>query len=259
MGTALRKYVSDFTVAVGPIVTSGHLLMVTKSGKDDYKKFTAVCPECPKPTKTDQKYICPQGHGPFDYQDLTRAKKLDDSSIVPVDATVVAETQKSTLPLNIIKATVHPPADVWNSTYTGDNAYVFVPRIVDEYHALLVRLVSESGHTFVGLCNLRNNEGLFRLDVWQGYIVVQKLLWPEECNEFPTTEIDGCDDDTLADFVAVLERKAQPFVASEYRNTARDRLEALNASLAGEEVPASAITIPTPAPKPNLRDLLAAF
>lgn len=250
-----RAYVADFQIALGPINTIGKLVKVTKTGADEYKEFVSVCPECSDPTKPKQTYVCDQGHS-YTIGDLRKAKDVD-GTLHFVDKDEIDAAKKSDLPLNVLRPTVHPVADVWNNVWDSDNAYVFLPRIADEYHALLVRLIQDSGRAFVGMCNLRNNEGFFRLDVWQGHIVVQKVYWPGECNEFEPVPT-SCDDETYEAAVSfIIDRTEKPFVPDEYQSTVKARLLALTSNLTGD--PGDAVPVVAPAPKESLLDALRAF
>lgn len=250
-----RAYVSDFQIALGPINVLGKLVKVTKT--DDTSKFISVCPDCTEPNKPAQKYICDQDHS-YTIGDLRKAKDID-GTLHFVDKDEIDAAKASELPLNVLRPTVHPIDDVWNTVWDSDNAYVFLPRVADEYHALLVRLIKDSGRAFVGMCNLRNHEGFFRLDVWQGHIVVQKVYWPEECNAFDPVPAD-CDDETYNAAVSfIIDRTEKPFVPEEYQSQVKARLVALTSTLTGDAGDAVPTTTVASAPKQSLLDALKAF
>lgn len=250
-----RTYVSDFEIKVGPINALGKLVKVTKTGVDEYKEFVSVCPTCPEPVKPEQRYICPNDatHS-HPMRDLRKAKDIDgDLKFVEKDE--IDAARASDLPVNVLRLTVHPKDEVWNKLWDSDNAYVFIPRNADEWFALLLRLVETTDKAFIGMCNLRNHEGLFRLDVWQGHIVVQKVVWPDEINEFDALPIQA--DDTLFEAaIAMIEKVEQPFDPTNYKSQVKDKLAAITTSLGGDPFAA----VPSvPSKSESKLDVLAAL
>jgi non-homologous end joining protein Ku len=190
---------------------------------------------------------------------LLKAKTLEDGSLAFVSKEELEAARASDLPLNHFRATVHPVDQVADATFDSDNAYVFVPRNYDEYHALLVRLVDESGFAFIAMTNLRNREGFYRLAKWQDHLVVQRLYWPDECNEFEAPEI-GCDNATFNAATGMIQRIAQPFDADAYRSSVKERMLELAATL-DPDAPRPEVSEqrPAPAPTEDLQAILNAF
>lgn len=251
-----RSFVSEFTVSVGPVNVLGKLIPVRVTGANDSNKFVSVCPDCPDtPVKPRQTYICPDGHD-HPIGELAKAKELDDGVLAFVDVEAVKEARTSTLPLNVMRATVHPAEEVENATFPSDMAYVLVPRNRDEYHDLLVDLVANSDKAFVAQINLRNTEGFYRLTEWRGSLVVQRLYWPSDVNDFTEYKV-GVDSAVYNAAYSMIERVEQEFNPATYVATSRERLEALTAALdptaASPAVPAG-----TPRPKVDVQaDLLS--
>lgn len=254
-----RSYVSEFTVSVGPVNVLGKLVGVKATGSGDEAKFVSVCPDCPAPTKPAQRYICATGHD-HPMGELLKAKELDDNTLAFVPKESLEDARKSALPLNVMRCTVHPAAEVEAATFPSDSAYVLVPRNRDEYHDLLVKLVEDSGKAFVAQINLRNHEGFYRLSVWKGSLVVQRLYWPGEVNEFEayTTNIER---PVFNAAVGMIERVEEPFDADTYVSTSKERLVELIASL-DPNAPAPAAAPagqPRRAAETSTQDLLAAL
>lgn len=234
-----RAYVSEFTLRVGPINALGKLVKLTKTKANENNQFVSLCPDCDLTNeyrRVSQQYICAhdEDHGPFVQRELTvKGRDIGDGVFARVSADEVAAARTSELPLNLFDATVHPKADVEAATYSDDNAYVFVPRVADEYFAVLVKMIEDDDNAFVAMANVRNSEGFFGLRVWNGQIVLQKLLWPEDLNEFDVNDTEASDD-LFEAAKLMLGRISAPFDADTYRSGVRDRLSAINDAMTGD-------------------------
>lgn len=252
-----RKYVSDFQIGIGPVNLTGSLYGLRKTGSGDSNKFTSICPDCETPTKPSQQYACPtDATHVHPMSELHKAKEIG-GELVRVDVEQVTEARTSQLPLNVFRASIHPVADVADATWHADNSYVFIPNRADEYFGLAVKMVSESGKAFVAMSNVRNSEGFYRLEVWKGYLVMQKLHWPEECETFTPINVE-CDDSVFAAAMNMLDKMEEPFDADGFRSSVKLQLESLESALwNGTEIPA--MGTPLPVEKPDLLAVLAAF
>lgn len=243
--TGPRSYVSEFQVRVGPINALGKLVKLTKSASTsnaDVEKFVSVTPTDP-PQPVKQRYVVDPDNPTelWTSGELHKARELEDGTLVRVSDDDVKEARKSKLPLNVFQATVHPIEDVEQGTYPGDNAYAFVPRQEDEYFAALVALVRDSGKAFIAQTNVRNFESLYRLVVWNDMIVLQKLLYPEDLNEFAPTTVEAPEAITQA-AEGMLERIVQEFDPADYRSASRERLAALVEAIENGDAPPAADT-----------------
>lgn len=239
-----RKYVSEFKLQVGPISMTGSLTNVVATSNEKAGTFFSVCPACDPPTRVKQQYVCENNHGPFVAGDLTVKGKEVDGVIVTVEKDELTAARTSELTLNTFRPTIHPRDQVEASTFVGDKSYVFTPNSVDEYFGLVTQMIADPENAFVGLCNVRNNEGFYRLQLWNGNIVLQKLLWPEDLNEFSSVEVNVSEDLQEA-AGAMVERIKTDFDPSEYRSSIRERIRAINAALGVEDgVSAAKVSIP---------------
>lgn len=251
-----RKYVSDFSVGIGPINLNGALYGLRKGGSGEVNKFVGVCPDCETPTKPSQRYVCPTDptHS-HPLAELDRAKEVG-GELVRVSVEEIAAARESKLPKNVFNATVVTTADVENVTWHADHSYVFVPTRMDEYYGLATRLVAESGKSFVAMANVKNNEGFYKLAVWQNYLVLQKLHWPEECETFGAVEPD-CDQNVFDAAMNMLDKMERPFDADQFRSTVKQQLEALESGLWDAGWTDAPVVLP--AENPDLLSVLAAF
>lgn len=246
-----KAYVKDFKVAVGPITTTGELVKIDKT--DTTGQYVSVCPVCVEsPIKPRQTYVCDACESSHPIGELRKAK-LVDGELKFVSQEQIAEAKTSDLPKNVLKVTVHPSDEVWTQTYSsGGNAYVFVPSQADEYYSTLVALVADPTKTFLGVCNLRNNEGLFRLNAWRDQLVVQKIAWPDEVDALEAAALT-VDEEILKFAKEFVDRITVPFDADSYRSTVKARLAAINATLGDANAP---VPVQPAETKPKQSDLL---
>lgn len=241
----LKAYVSKFTVRVGPVSMVGRLISTMKPGQKSEKspdKFVMVTPG--DNAQVVQRYIDPaKPKKLWEPGDLDRAKVLPDGSLVPVDKEQIAEVKKSELPKDVLNLTVHDTDEVENAVFPdAATAYVFEPDFSDpvnvQWHSLLLAVLSEHPEfTYMGVCNLRNNEGLFRLTVWRERLVVQRMVYPEALEDhkpLADAHLTTVDKPAMNKAVKMMTKLTQPFDADEYVNETRQRLVALGEALAGD-------------------------
>lgn len=259
----INKYVSDLTIRLGPIQTTGALLGVRKSAKKAGKpQMKYVSPEG---RDVEQRYVDAEGNV-FKVEQLEKAAVVKDSTdedvALKVSKAAVEEAKASKLPKNVVNLTVHDAVDVERELYPSDaNAYVFLPDDDDpanvQWYELLVKLVGESDRAFVSVANIRNHEGLYRLTTWRGRLVLQRHLYPSEVNDHQAldtgVEIDKA---TLGKARKMVDKLAVPFDADEYRDSVAERLaEVQRAFQAGERE----FVAPEPEPEAKGIDLSAAL
>ena len=237
----LKAYVSKFTIRLGPISMIGRLISLPKPGQKQ-KKYPFVL-STPDGKPVQQRYINESNPSVlYTTDELHRAIKKEDGTLVPVETEKITEVKKSELAKDVINLTVHDADAVNDSLFPSDaNAYVFEPDFSDpvniQWHSLMVALLAEHPEfAYVGICNLRNSEGLFRIVLWRDRLVVQRLMYPDEINDHGALEKDlqgAVDDAAVAKAVKMLTKLNTPFVADEYVDTTRENLLALTAAVAG--------------------------
>jgi hypothetical protein len=215
----------------GPATVTGRLLPIRLP--DRAPKLHYCTPEG-QPVK--QCYIDVDGKTYFTDQ-LGRATMDDDGNLVPVNAEAVEAAKTSNLPMNILNLTAHNADEIERHMFpSNNNAYIFEPviknssnKVIDDpvntqWHDFLNVLVRDSDASFIGMCNLRNHEGLFRLSHYQGYIVIQKMLYPEDLNQYEAIrpELDPVVRDKA---LSVVRSMVQPFNPDEYKNMVARRVE----------------------------------
>lgn len=252
--STVRAYVGagGFTISLGPLNLIGRLIPVLATGSQDYADFCVVCPECPEPVRPRQGYTCENGHGPYPLADLDRARDTDDG-LVRVTKEEYEAARHSDLPLNHCRVSVHPAEQVDTLTRPSGQGYVFIPDVDSREHDLVLAL-SMADQALVAAVNVRHFEGLYRLQSWNGNLVLQRLLWPKELNEFAPREID-VDAAHLDAGLTMLDRLSDDFEPEDYVATTRQKLEALNAALEGTEIEST----PRTERRDDLLDVLSSF
>jgi non-homologous end joining protein Ku len=229
----MKSYVSSFTIHLGPVTTTGRLVAV----------------RLPKPkstyTKPQLKYVSPDGN-PVEqrYRDVTtgeiyevdalsKGTATESGSMIVVDEQALQDANVSLLPKDVMNVTVHDATEVEGSIFPADsNAYVFYPKEDDPTNKgwadFVTAALTEAGgkFAFLGNMNLRNSEGMFRLSIWRGHLIVQKQLYPGELNDH-NVKNDRLSKNIRSKAVAAVASLVQPFDPDEYKNDVAERLSEL--------------------------------
>lgn len=243
----ITKYVNDLTLRIGPLSTTGYLTGVrksaAKSGKVTFKSTS--------PTGEAVKQVYQDADGNiFNKSELGKATVVEtvtaagdkEVELVPVDLKAIAEAEKSALNSNVVTLTVHPAAQVNHELYHSEaNGYVFTPHDEDDadraYAELLLKVIeSDPSKAYLSVANVRSKEALFRLTAWNGNLVLQRVLYPHEVNEY---EVAGSsvkiDSATFDKACAWITNMSTPFDPDEYRNNVTERLAAMEAAFVSGE------------------------
>lgn len=251
---AVKAHVGEFTVRLGLITVRGRLMPLRKSSDD--RRYKMVSPDG---LPVEQRYLDSKGNL-WQRDELGRAK-IEDDNIQVVDTAALEEARAAELPDNIMSLTVHPIADVETTMFPDkSNAYVFEPvikkgrKIVDdpdntELHSLLYKVIEQSGDAFVAHMSVNGTEGLYRMSLFDGKIIVQKQLYPASLNEYPDYCIQDVAPDRLQKGLAVARSLTKPFDPAEYRDVKQERLDALDEALVDGTTPGPV------APRTNRQDL----
>lgn len=218
----VKSYVSDFVIRFGPATTHGRLAPVKLPSKEPKFKYCTPEGKAVKQVYTDD------DSNIWTIPELQRAIETEDGELKLVDKSAVEAAKTSDLPLNVINLTAHSASDVERHLFpSNNNAYIFEPSSKDpanvQWHDFLNVLVRDSGMAFVGMCNLRNYEGLFRVNLYQGYLTIQKQMYPEELNQFEQIhpEVDAA---VREKAFAITRKLSEDFDPSNYRNRVAERL-----------------------------------
>lgn len=255
-----RAYVGAFTISLGLIQVTGKLLPVVIPNRRRANSFKRVLPDRKTPTPVSQVYIA-HDETPEEFSalylpgELLLAKELEDGSLEFVEEEKVEEARTSDLPLNLAEVQVFRASDVDGRIWTdpAGGAYVFAPQASNDHYSALVEAIGSGEHVFLGQANIRNTESFFRLRTWAGHLVVEKILWPEEVNEFEPVGVTSSSKLTnaITEMVRGLEDEFDP---DQFTSSTKAKLEELAERLGhdGEKIPK-----PKKADKSESVDLLA--
>lgn len=191
MSAKVKAYVSQLTIHFGNTTTVGALYPIRAVSKAPKFKFAT-----PDGKEVAQVYRDEDGKL-WDKGSLKRGVVNEETGELElVSAAKVEEAKESTLPYNVMTLTAHLREQVDARIFPSNNqAYIFKPIkkdgkkiIKDEvnikWYDMINTVLRDTDVALLGMCNLKNFEGLFRLGLYQGYITVQKQLYPEELNQF---------------------------------------------------------------------------
>lgn len=236
MSTKMTTYVSNLTLRLGPIVSNGKLVSVQKpKSKQSKPVFHFVTPtgDAVRRAYVDETGTQWNEEDLLKEQVLTHAEKETGVEAAVLTQDQINEQKGSILPKDIVNLTVHDKAEVEKYLFPGQtNAYVFIPDSKDpaneQWYAMLLRLIDESGKAFVATANIKNFEGIFRLSTWRGNLIVQKQVFPEDLNPHADPELRyPCDEKALAKGKVVVDKLTKPFDFETYRNTEGEALRNL--------------------------------
>jgi non-homologous end joining protein Ku len=241
----LNKYVSKLDIHLGQVTVSGALYPIRKSkGKGSgYVKPQLVSP-AGNPVK---QYYKDEATGEFWLPgECNKGVVKDDDSVVVLDTELLQEAKASELPKNVMVLSVHDQAEVEGQLFPSDNnAYILYPDSDNPINAKWGEFItaavsgSEGELAFLGMINLKNHEGLFRLTTWRGHLVVQKQLYPDELNPHEPLALD-IPAKTADKAIAVAHKMKTVFEPGAYRDESQDRIALLAEETAAGKRPTAA-------------------
>ena len=239
-----RSYVAGVHVVLGMTDVVVDVVSVRKPGVK--VQFRQICPSCEEPTRPGQRYLCPSCEGLFEPRDLDRAKEEDgllfrfsDEEIAEVKA--AAEPDEDTLKKLVLN--VCPLDELHAATRPGDNAYrLRLPQDAKQqaFYNVLGHAAGSTKYGLYGLLRLKEDDTpqAYRLDVWNGQIVLQSLIRPQDLAEVDQEVGDPGKFREMTD--AVLESMNGPFNADALADGRRAKLDEI---IAGKDVLAAVPTI----------------
>ncbi len=245
---SIRAHVSKLTLRLklpnhGSIETQGRLLPIqvgTSAGRGDgeYKLCTAdkvpvnrVYVHGEKRTEVPEKDLRRYVQGNLK-NDEPEVKKM----LTPEEYEKVKAAKKSKLPKDIVEVTVHSSKvddQIWP---TSDRKSFLLTRSEDDpEHAtaydFLSEIISNPAFTVLTQANIRNSEAFYALQIWNGQIVMQPMIFTDELHPHEGYQ-RVVDDKTASNAFQVGKALMQEFDADAYANK---RLAAIRAVEAGAE------------------------
>lgn len=231
----LKTYAKSFTIHVGPLSMRGKLTSVQApvtrgKGGGSYKTCS------PNKQPVTQVWRDPDDNI-WETSDLQKYIEGEDGEMLIVDQEAVKEAKVSQLPKNLMVAAVHKISDMdelWPSN--GKNSYVFEPDAADPRNTMLAevftRALSSGKYGIIALINLQNHEGLFRLIVWRGRLVLQPQIYTDKINPHEEHEF-RVESKATKKVQNLFEKLESDFAASDYEDGTIDRITAAEVISAG--------------------------
>lgn len=257
MPKAPHTHAGRFILRLGNLTTQGRLLSLRTSQGDKETKFTLATPEG-KPVH--QQYVDDEGRS-YAFDELERTMVSGDTTKL-VTKEAIAEAKKSNLPPNSMRLTVHEADQVAGQIFpAANNAYVFEvgrragdrkPFLHDEpewekHGALIAAALKDTTKVFLGIANISSSEGLYRLSLHGGLMIVQRQLYPENLNRFDIDyeAIAKVPSKSKTNIKAMIQNMVTPFDPEEYRSTLEDRLAQISEAepTYGQEIEAKKMAI----------------
>lgn len=233
-----RAASTDVELFLGLMSARGDLAKVQKPGGKKETEFKLACPESGSMTDMDvvkQKYEC-EIHGVVGAaSDCLRAKEID-GCLVYVTEEEIAEVKASEFPKKQAAIQVYPRDDVESQTYPTGETYVFVPKSNEDLVAALIQKLEDPGFEFalVFELNLRSQK-LMRLQAWEGNLVFQELVRPEDLVSFDPLK-RAFEAKHVAMLEVLLQTMSADFDPAAHENQARQRIALLVEAKAGGDV-----------------------
>lgn len=254
--TKARSVVGDVNLSFFGIINLTVDLFATKDTvKSD---FSLACPDCTEPTKLSQKYVCPTdaAHGPFTTGDAARVKEID-GALYHVSPDEIEALKTPTLPPKDAVVDVFPAAQVERMTRPTGTSYRVGPKVVGQMpiYSMVRDLVADQEYAYVLELTARGQQKMYRVESWDGHVVLQELCRPEEVRHADpvTATYDG---KVLQTATTLAAAQATDFDPEAFRSAVRTRITAFEAEKkaggGGAVVPAKAV------PTANTSDALLA-
>lgn len=229
----MKSYVSNFTIHLGPVTTTGKLVAVRLSKPKSSNSKPQLRYVSPDGNPVEQRYRDVTTGAFYEVGDLSKGAVNESGGMTVVDEEALAEANKSLLPKDVMKLTVHKVEEVEESIFPADsNAYVFIPNEENPTNKgwadFITTALREAGDRFAFLANmnLRNSEGLYRLSLWRGNLIVQKQLYPSDLNDH-AVRTERQPDHVVAKAIAAVNSLAEPFDPDTYKSDVAARIAQL--------------------------------
>ena len=196
----------------------------------DKTGFSSLCPSCEDPHAVSERYICSEqaGHGPFTRSQLKKGREIDKVlySVTDKDEELVKET--TITKDEPVRVRIFDAAAVAASTRPTGVSYLLRPlgKTLASY-AAFAEFVADPKMAFLAEVMVRGSQKLYRLESWNGQLVLQELIRP---NELAVAEpvVEKVSKDAKAMLKQIIEMETETFKADEFRWITPERVEALD-------------------------------
>jgi non-homologous end joining protein Ku len=188
------------------------------------------------PTQISQVRKC-STCGEVSYGDLKKAEKVGaDFRVVDQQEVAAVAEQALGATKKMLTLTVHDSAEVNTNTLQGESVYYVAPDGVAQvgaYSLLLDAVTRHPDKAFLTEYTPTSRASLWQLKAFQGSLVIEQRVWPEQVKAAPSTGAIEPDAGLQTQLDQVIGAMVKPFDPSAYRN---DYAAALGQLLAGKEI-----------------------
>lgn len=235
-----RAYASDVSVSFFAVMNIlADLVPAKVSGAVSFK---VICPDCDEAHSLAQRYICTLDSDHTDGLDDTlpgyasgtaaRGKEVN-GQMVRVETEEIEGIKGAELPQNDLQVFVYPAEDVERLTRPNGTAYRLRPKGTLPIYKMLVDLVADRSKAFIGEMNVRGSDKLFRVESWNGVLVVTELARPSEVVD--AEHIDASYDGKLLSMATQLaDVQTEAFDPEKFANKVKARAAAWEAKKVAE-------------------------
>lgn len=221
-----RAYASGVVLSLfGLVSVTGKLVPVKATGASKKKQFKQVCPKCVEPTPIKRVHTCPSEHGPFQQDELLKAKEVE-KKLFFVDPTEIEETRESALEKTHMTVWAHQGIDL----YPSAAGYRFFPTASIRLYPVFTHLADN--YTLVGVMNMRGNDTFYRLDMHNNDLVLQPVVFPADLGPSLDVEVDT-DKEIFSMAMQLAEKNIKDFDPEAYFDTTDSKFAELVAKLEG--------------------------
>lgn len=229
----MRAATSSFTLSWGPATTSGRLVPVQASPSKP--KFKLVTPDGKIPTQvyqTDDGEVYKRG-------DLVKGIVHKNGAVDVYNPEDIDDAKDSGLPKNTMLANAHRTSDVVDYLFPADGkSFIMEPVLLDgkrnpiknpvntKWYDFITTIVRDMPElTFLGLAAFGNNsEALYKLSIYQGNLLLQRMTFYEDLNQFEIgeSELSPVEEKKAR---AIANKLVSDFDINNYRDKGRERLK----------------------------------
>lgn len=246
--TDQRAFASNVAFIVGEASVQLDVVPIRRSGSKQEAALKSVCPgDHDAPTTVQQMYVCADGHQHYPSQ-LLKARAMEDGTLVLIDKDEAAEIRTGGFPKNQMELSVHPAEEVRAACRPDELGYRIrpgrkAPPIARKLYSTLLVLAATPGVALVGELRLRDSRRMYQLEVWNGQLVLQSLIHPDDLADVDQIALPEFDSKQ----VKALQERAQALVES--FDPERFRFDAKAAlDKAAEQMSKDGQVMPAPAP-----------
>lgn len=201
----------------------------------DKSTIVTCCPDCAeggKMVRVREQFFCEidPKHGPFKRGEGAKGREVGDDEYEPVGIEELAAAREPDLPEKELTLGIFPVAEIESFTRPDGFGYRVRPGKVGtsmKAYGILMAILEKGEYALVAEANFKSSQKPYRLMLWEGQLVLQSLVRPDDLAERETIEAEMPDKRTMTAVAAWLAENAEAFEPERFRNLRRERLEAL--------------------------------